>query len=100
MLTNISVPLFFAVTGMRLVVDFEEMVDTDLSILLRRRERSMTEEFLDGTEIGAGETQALAARKTSTKARLRPSAATARQACRLVTAGRVPSEAVRPSSCS
>ena len=39
---------------MSLVVDLEEMVDTHLGVLLRGRERSVAEEFLDGAEIGAG----------------------------------------------
>ena len=38
---------------MRLVVNRHQVINTDLGVFLRRRERGMSEEFLDGTKVGA-----------------------------------------------
>src|SRR5690242_21397141 len=41
-------------TGMRLVVRLHEATEIDVRVALRRREARMSEELLDGAQVGAG----------------------------------------------
>jgi hypothetical protein len=38
---------------MSLIVNIHQLIDTDLSIFLRRREKGMAKQFLDSAQIGA-----------------------------------------------